>query len=241
MYQVFADYNCTSMREERLTAEMIAGGVPSSPAELWALGHATGIGYRRHIPQDDLITLLLPDAKATIQASAVRYADQDYMSNEVVENEWTTIARNMGRWSIPIKTYPGSLFGFWTPRPGANGLMHLRLTDESRAPKTVSQEEWLDAKTYRLMSAHFREHDALMKSLNFRAQMEFIRKRAIQLTKEAMAKASDTSPTMTQARKMEEEATQPANPGANSEADAQSRDAMADHVEMVRTLFDLKG
>lgn len=230
LHELFAAYNLTADRSNRLDAHMLSAGVMPSPAGLWHWGHAMGIGYRRHTPQEDLITELLPHTTARVRRDAIRYAGCDYSGPEVELAQWTTLARNRQGWDVPAYYYPGTMQSIWTPNPAANGLVKLTISQESRAAPTLTREEWTDCiglqRARRPETAHLRK----MIAVDTRERMEALKAHASRLTSEAIARSSGASPTITQAKAIELAATTPSC-GSESKATATLQDEAMDAYE----------
>lgn len=232
LHELFADYNLTANREHRVDAHMRAAGVYPSPAGLWRWGHEMGVGFRRHTDDADLITGLLPSNEARVRRNAIYYAGCDYMSDEIKAAEWTAIARNFGGWNVPINYYPGSMGSIWTPNAGSSGLLQLRITDESRASAELTSEEWADVIAAATMDRPMEEHLRMMNSIESGQRIEALLKNAKRLTAEAVAKASGTAPTMTEARIIETTTTHPSKSEKRVQEEARD-EAMDTHQAML--------
>jgi len=235
LYQIFTFYNVAANREKRMDALMVADQVFPSPAGLWHWGHAVGIGFRRHIPEGDLITQLLPSDTGIVARDGVRSAGCYYTSDVVKEEQWTTIARNLGSWNISLNRFPGAMGQIWVPNQGGSGLLRLQLTDESRVSAEATLDEWLDSVAIQTMSRSDVEHQRQMFT---QAKLEgngALLANAKRLTDEALAKASGTTPTMTEARLMEVAATDPTRSEAKT-ADALRDEAMVAHEAQMMAL-----
>ncbi len=187
-------YNLTADRSERLDAHMIGAGVYPSPSGLWTWGHQVGIGVRRHIPESELIADLLPQSTATVGRSSVRHVKCDYTSEQIKQEQWTTIARNMGSWEIASHYYPGSMSRIWTPNPTGSGMLKLDLWDESRASSEVSYDEWLDAQAIQTIRRPQERHDAKQIVQRSMDRMQAIADSACRETAEADAQAKGSKP-----------------------------------------------
>lgn len=203
LYEIFSDYNLTADRRHRLDAYMIADGVVPSPAGLWAWGHQMGIGYRIAHKASDLIGELLPRSTARVRRDCVRYAGNDFMSQEIAHQQWTAIARNCGGWDIPVSYYPGAMRYIWTPDADGVGMHQLAISDQARASAEHSYDEWLDCRAVQTMQGPSNDHLAKMNSLDALARVQALREHAAQITKAALKKASGTAPTMSEARTIE--------------------------------------
>jgi hypothetical protein len=133
LHTIFTKYNLTADREHRLDAHMKAAGVFPSPAGLWAWGHRMGVGFRRAVPQSELVTSLLFADTARVSRNGVMYAGRHYSNSAVDEQQWSAYARNFGGWDIPCHHYPGSVSRIWTPNVAGQGLLDLKLSDQSTA------------------------------------------------------------------------------------------------------------
>lgn len=238
LYELFCEYNLTADRRHRMTAEMTAAGIHPSPSGLWSFGHTVGVGYRRFESNEDLITDLLPQGEASVRGNGIHCDGNQYWSDKVAEAEWTTIARNYGGWRIPVHQYPGAMSRIWAPNFQEAGLIELFLTDESRANGQMTREEWADVVALGLISKPESDHVNKMQKLEFLRRQRGIIARATELTHEALARASGTSPTWTEARLIEVAA---GELGSQSEAQAKEQirdEAMANHLAMMKTLFE---
>lgn len=137
-------YNLTADMSKRLNDYMKAEGVLSTPAGLWDWGHDVGIGFKKHISDDELIRTLLPkiDAKSTkngIKANGRNYADLD----NPIDRKMATIARNSGEREIDAWIYPGNIQSIWTNEGYESGL---RTVERSGCDSSyVTEEEYQDS------------------------------------------------------------------------------------------------
>lgn len=145
LHTIFTKYNLTADREHRLDAHMKAAGVFPSPAGLWAWGHRMGVGFRRAVPQSELVTSLLFADTARVSRNGVMYAGRHYSNSAVDEQQWSAYARNFGGWDIPCHHYPGSVSRIWTPNVAGQGLLDLKLSDQSTASPELTFDEVADA------------------------------------------------------------------------------------------------
>lgn len=238
LHELFAEYNLTAQRRHRVDGHMEAAGVLPSPAGLWSFGHQMGIGFRQHIEEADLITHLLPTGSARVRRDAIRFMQCDFSSKEVNEEQWTAIARNFGGWDVPVHHYGGSMSRIWTPAPGRAGLMSLSLRDESKISPEATQEEYLDTLAHATMRQPEVDHMRKMLKMDFlRSRSELIQ-RATQKTAQALAKGSGESPTMTEARAMENGAIHAGLQPESEMAHAVANDtAMSAYEAMLGTLL----
>lgn len=236
LHQLFTDYNLTANRGHRVDAHMRAAGVYPSPAGLWRWGHEMGVGFRRHTDEADLITGLLPSNEARVRRDSIYYSGCDYMSDEIKVAEWTAIARNFGGWNVPINYYPGSMGSIWTPNAGSSGLLRLQITDESRASAKLTSEEWADVIAAATMDRPKEEHLRMMNSIESGQRIEALLENAKRLTAEAVAKASGTAPTMTEARIIETTTTHPSRSEKRVQEEARD-EAMDTHQAMLNAVL----
>jgi hypothetical protein len=240
LHEVFAEYNLTADRRRRVDAHMVAAGVFPSPAGLWRWGFEMGVGYRRAIPQADLITTLLDSDNARVGRSSVVFAGNDYSSKAIEEAQWTAIARNFGGWQIPINYYPGSVGRIWTPNHGKQGLLDLHISDQAKTSAEVTYDELADSLMHAKVNQGGFQHERLMQSLASNRRKEEIKQTAKRLTKEAEKNTSGTQPTMSEARAMEA-ATYITPTGSVKGATEVLRDeAMDAYQEMMRSILRTK-
>lgn len=237
LYELFSLYNLTADRSHRLDTLMAAEGVYPSPAGLWHWGHAANIGYRRQTLQSDLISDLLPSAKAWVRRDAVRYGGCDYMSDEVKEAQWTAIARNLGGWELPIHYYPGSVSQIWTPNVGGAGLLSLQISDQSRASRELTWDEWSDCLALETMKRPDREHDRMLNSLSANDRINQLLAVAKQQTADAIDRATGKAPTMSEARAIETAATAHPSRSESKVAEEVRDEAMQAHEAMMAAIL----
>jgi hypothetical protein len=204
LHTAFTKYNLTAPRQDRIDAHMNGAGVFPSPAGLWRYGHEKGIGVRRNLPVDKLITDLLPAETARVTRRGIRWAGKDFRSDVVDKQQWTALARNFGGWDIEASYFPGSVSRIWTPRPGASGLLELSLSDHSTASPELTVDEWADAYMVGLSKNAENDHANHLASLRARRQAEDIIARAKELTREACESHYGAKPTMSEARGFED-------------------------------------
>ena len=237
LHEIFTQYNLVADRLHRLDAHMSASRVVPSPAGLWHWGHQVGIGYRRHTPEHELIREFLPSIEAIVRRDAVRIAGLDYMSKEVKEAQWTTLARNFGSWEVPAFHYPGAVGSAWISHPERSTMLRLTIADEARASPELTFDEWLDVEAFEVMRADEREHQRMTRAVQSLRRLHDMVQSATRKTKEAIAKATGTRPTITEARAMEVAMT-PQFSGSESKAlDALRDEAMAEHEALLASLI----
>lgn len=237
LHLIFAEYNLTANRSNRVDAHMAAAGVFPSPAGLWRWGHEMGIGVKRAIPQADLITSLLEPDIARVGRSSIVYAGNDYSCPTVRAEEWTTFARNFGSWQIPIRKYPGPVGRIWTPNTNGKGLLDLHISDQANTSAEVTFDELTDSLASRQMQNPDIAHQKVLYALKTLRAVEALRDNAIKLTHEAISRAQGSMPTMTEARALE---TACANFPDDSEAKIAEKlrdEAMDTHEEMMRAIL----
>lgn len=238
LHELFAEYNLTAPRHDRVDAHMIAAGVHPSPAGLWRWGFEMGIGYRKDVDEADLIDTFLPQSTARVRRDAVRFAKCDYSSPEVREAQWTTLARQFEGWNLPVCHYPGSMSTIWTPNVAGVGMLRLSLSDQTKASPEVSFEELLDSLAYETMMRPQIAHDNRMLKVEFLRRRKLMVERATLMTKEALQKASGPMPTMTEARAMERSLSPdlPSSTAIQTEA-ADVSDSSAAHRSLINSLL----
>lgn len=200
LYEVFSNYNLGADRSKRLDQYMTAARVFPTPAGLWNYGHRMGVGFRREVHFDDLASTLLSTGKAWVARDAVRFAGNDYMSDEVRAAQWTAIARNVEGWELDASFYPGSMRHIWVPKVDGGNLTRLDLTDESRAAPQTTYDEWLDVRAEETMRGAEVAHQQMLQALQSQERIARLRDQASQLTDEAISKASGKAPSMAEAR-----------------------------------------
>ncbi|MRW90188.1 DDE-type integrase/transposase/recombinase [Duganella sp. FT80W] len=219
---IFAEYNLTADRSQRLDPHMIAAGVTPTPAGLWRWGHEVGIGTRRAFSQSDLITTLLPQNTARVTRSGVNFCGLTYESDAVSEAQWTAYARNFGGWNIEAHHFPGSVSRIWTPNMGKSGLLDLRLSEQARASKEQTLDEVLDAFMYRNASKADIEHATTLLKLAAAQRVAKLVAGAKEQTQNAVDKYDGESPPIAESRTMEQQqhsdtTAQPKTPDTSSD------------------------
>lgn len=206
LHECFYVYNLTADRSKRLDAHMIAQGVFPSPAGLWRWGHAMGIGFSRAQSQAELITQLLPAGNARVTRNGVIFRTNRYSAPIVETEQWTTRARSVrGSWGIPAQYYPGAVSRIWTPYAGGNGLIDLTISDHSRADPALTHDEMVDAFAFQKLKAADVEHQRVQEAVLGYHRMEVIRKQALEETRAARQRARGLTPTIREARAIENE------------------------------------
>lgn len=206
LHECFYVYNLTADRSHRLDAHMIAQGVFPSPAGLWRWGYGMGIGFSRAQSQAELITQLLPAGDARVTRNGVVFRTNRYSAPIVETEQWTTRARSVrGSWGIPAQYYPGSVSRIWTPYESGNGLIDLTISDHSRAAPELTHDEVVDAFAFQKLKAADVEHQRVKEAVFGYQRMELIRKQALEETRAARQRARGLTPTIREARAIENE------------------------------------
>lgn len=233
----FTKYNLAADRRNRFDAHMVSDGGLMSPAALWRWGHAAGIGVRRAVPQSQLIWDLLPEGTARVARDGVKFAGGLYSSPEIVDGEWAAHARNFGGWDLSSRHFPGSVSRLWVPNVGRQGLLDLKLSDQSVGSAATTFDEVADAFAYRNVQNAEIEHERLRIAAGAQRNVEKIVAQAQELTKEAEASHEGAKPSMTEARALEHSLR-----GESVEPDPEPKqndaDAMAAHLAMMRNVLE---
>lgn len=236
LHLLFAQYNLTADRRHRVDAHMEAIGVHPSPAGLWSWGHQMGIGFRQHISESDLIKSLLPSAKARIGRSAVSFWGCEYSSKEVVEQQWTAIARNFGGSEIEVNHYEGSMSRIWTPNVGGTGMMELQLSDQAKVSADATFYEYVDTVASAAMRRPEIDHLNRMTRIDIQAMQRRLVDGALDEVLRESSKVSGKKPSMSEARRMEsprsrsEETPQDVAPKNHHEGSAALHQALMDRL-----------
>lgn len=237
LHTVFTEYNLTAPRQSRIDAHMNGAGVFPSPAGLWRYGHEKGIGVRRNLSVDKLITDLLPAERASVNRHGVRWAGKEYRSDVVDEQQWTALARNFGGWELQASYFPGSVSRIWTPRPGASGLLELSLSEHSTASPELTVDEWADAYIVGLSKKEESQHVNNLAALRLRRQAEDIIARAKELTREACESHHGEKPTLSEARKLEDQTMDQESQPTQEERQKVMDEAEAAYHTMMQAVF----
>lgn len=242
LYTIFSEYNLTANRSHRVDAHMKAAGVLETPAGIWRFGHEVGIGVRRNVELSELVPELLPAGEGRVTRNGVMFAGNEYRSEIVDEQQWTTYARNFGSWNIATNHFPGSVSKIWVPNPTANGLLDLEISDYSRASRELTFDEVADAFMFAKLSNAETEHQKTIHALQSMRKMQEIIDQAKILTAEADAKYSGSKPTMTESRAFETSLSKPtsANPARSEQAErphGSNDEANAMYMEMMQSIL----
>ncbi|WP_407713686.1 transposase [Comamonas testosteroni] len=240
LHECFFNYNLTADRSHRLDAHMISAGVFPSPAGLWRWGHAMGIGYSKVQAEAELISTLLPSsAKGRLSRSGVRFCGNEYRSDIVEAEQWSTIARTSGHgWNIPIQYYPGAVSRIWTPNVSGNGLIDLQISDLARTSGEVTHDEMTDAFAYQRLRASDIEHERVLKSVEALKRMEAIKASSIELTRIAVDRARGQQLSITEARALEVAIGNTLTTGEIRGTRQMRSEATDIQVEMLEALFE---
>lgn len=209
LHNIYAEYNLTANRTNRLDTSMIADGVIPSPAGLWRWGHAVGIGTQRDFSKDRLIKDLLPESVLSINKDGLECHKLDYQNAAIAQAQWTAVARNHGTWKVPCHHYPGSVSRIWISNTiNHSGLLELQLSDQANTAATNTYEEVQDAFHYALLNNGQAEHDRTVIQMDFHQANKQLHEKAKAETAEAVAANDQARPTLLAARALE---TQPSN------------------------------
>jgi len=156
---IFDAYNLCADRTHRLTAEMIGAGVQPSPAGLWRFGHEAGFGYRKSIPQDQLIKGLLHETPLAVRRNGNFVESIEYEGELAVQQEWAARARNRGTFERSAYMFPGSASRIWVP--DVQGMSEFSVRLNGRVGPEITLEEWRDALAYDALKKPDRQHENL--------------------------------------------------------------------------------
>lgn len=202
LHGIFSHYNLFANRTYRLTVEMIGAGVEPTPAGLWRFGHEVGIGYRKAIAQDRLISGLLQRGTAVASRGGIYHESLQYEAEIATLQEWTAHARNFGAIPHPVFHFPGSTSRIWWPDP-QGVLNEFSLRASARAGPHISLEEWRDAVAINLSKSDDREYKRLQAVISNIGANESLRKQAVERTAEADALYKGPKPNSREARMLE--------------------------------------
>ena len=169
LHLAFTQYNLFADRTNELTGDMIAAGVVPSPAGLWRFGHEAGFGFLKAIPEQRLITSLLPIADVSVRRNGVYMAQLQYQAEVAEQLQWTARARNIGSFSEQMHHFPGSVSRMWWPNP-VGGLETFNLAPNARTVPETVLDEWMDALVVPKLAQPDRDHATLMAKLEFAAR-----------------------------------------------------------------------
>ncbi|MBI3348277.1 MAG: transposase [Burkholderiales bacterium] len=201
LYMVFTHHNAHADREHRNTAELISSGWPATPAGLWRFGHEAGLGFRRHIPLDQLVAALLEPKTLVARRNGNFTESLQYEGELAIEEEWSAQARNFGVLERQAYCFPGHAGRLWVP--DAKGLQDFRLKHNARTWPETTFDEWRDAMGVALARRSDREYQQFCDAIrNLDARNEIV-KRAQAETAAAEALSTGSELTTTQARAVE--------------------------------------
>lgn len=244
LHVIFSKYNLTADRTRRLDTSMIADGVTPSPAGLWRWGHEVGIGKLGHRPQSELISLLLPEAKAKVTRDGVGFDGMAYTLDDAVMSQLTAKARNFGSWEISVHHFPGSVSRIWTPNVGGTGLLELGLSDQANASRTQTYEEVMDAFAYQKLTIPELQHDRVSLQLDAERRAKKMVESANERTIEAIAREKGPTPSLSEARALEAIVAKPpvsqALPNHVMQVDCTEEEPDA-YLEMMKSVLKAKG
>lgn len=203
LHGIFSGYNLTADRTNRLDTHMIAAGTHPSPAGLWHWGHEVGIGTRKSISQEQLITDLLPKATARVTRQGLRFSRLTYESETINQEQWTAISRNFGSWELDAFYYSGSASRIWTPNLEKTGLIEHTLSQQTLASREQTFDEIADAFMYGKTNTAELAHWNLMRNLEIRKNANDIIAQAKIMTDEAIKKNIGAIPNITASRSVE--------------------------------------
>ncbi|MDP3610199.1 MAG: transposase [Methylophilus sp.] len=199
----YTEYNTTADRSDRLDAHMKACNVTPTPAGLWEYGHNVGIGTNRETSQSELITHLLPTAKATINRTGISFMSKEYKTTPELDEELATLAKRFGKNEIDAYYFPGSISKIWIQNFNGNGMLELNISDYANASQELTFDEVADAHEYSLIQKAELKHSMLMKKLEFQEKKDEIVNNAKRLTKDAKENNLKAPPPINLSRNME--------------------------------------
>lgn len=237
LYDIFSTYNLSADRSKRVDAHMRAAGVFPSPAGLWRWGWEAGIGFGRHVGADDMVSKLLLAETGRVRRDSIHFGSCEYTSPTARNAQWTAIARNRGGWDIDIFRYPGSIKHIWTPNRGGTGLLRLDVSDQSMADAATTWDELTDT----LALATMQRPEEVIKAIHYAAdshtRIKALRDQARLLNAEAMARHSGSTPSISEARAVENASmTHPEMP-SDATPDALRTEEADAHSEMMRAIL----
>lgn len=201
LYGIFTKYNGSAVREERNTAELIASGLPDTPAGLWRFGHEVGLGFRRHIPHDQLVAALLEPKTLDGRRDGNFVERLQYEGELAIEEQWSAQARHGVTIHRQAYCFPGYTGKLWVP--SASGLQEFRLRPNARVWPEVTFDEWRDALGVAALRRSERVHRRLCDALrNLDARDELV-KNALEKTRAAEAISVGARLTTGEARDLE--------------------------------------
>jgi len=214
----FKTYNLTADRNHRVDPAMKMAGIHPSPSGLWNWGHHEKIANRRKVSELDLYTHSLPMGLVSITGRGIKFKGREYECQQAKDEQWTTMAKNFGKSVLNARHFGGSTSKIWTPNPTGPGLLHFNLSQTTTASGFETDDEMLDSNAFHLLSKDDREYARMVTRLQARVRADEIIALAKERTLEAKEKDRGTKPTMTDARKLENDMMEPTTPDSGPEA-----------------------
>ena len=202
LHLAFTQYNLFADRTHRLTGDMIAASVVPSPAGLWRFGHEAGFGFLKTIPEQRLITSLLPIADVSVRRNGIYMAQLQYHAEVAAQLQWTARARNIGTFAEQMHLFPGSVSRMWWPNPAA-GLETFSLTPNARTVPETLLEEWMDALAVPKLAQSDRDYAALTAKMKLSAMTGQIFAEAKRATQAAGELPRSAMPPVRDVRRLE--------------------------------------
>lgn len=202
LHLTFTQYNLFADRTHRLTGDMIAAGVMPSPAGLWRFGHDAGFGFLKSIPEQRLITSLLPQVDVSVRRNGIFMAQLQYQADVAEQLQWTARARNVGSFAEQMHHFPGSVSRLWWPNP-VGSLETFRLAPNARTVPETVLDEWMDALVVPTLTQADRDHAALVAKLELSARTGQIFAEAKRATQAAGELPRSAMPPVRDVRRLE--------------------------------------
>lgn len=202
LHLAFTQYNLFADRTHRLTGDMIAAGVVPSPAGLWRFGHEAGFGFLKAIPEQRLITSLLPIADVSVRRNGIFMAQLQYQAEVAEQLQWAARARNIGTFSEQMHHFPGSVSRLWWPNP-VGSLETFSLAPNARTVPETLLDEWMDALVVPKLAQSDRDYAALTAKLELSARTGQIFAEAKRATQAAGELPRSAMPPVRDVRRLE--------------------------------------
>lgn len=202
LHLTFTQYNLFADRKHRLTGDMIAAGVMPSPAGLWRFGHDAGFGFLKSIPEQRLITSLLPQVDVSVRRNGIFMAQLQYQADVAEQLQWTARARTMGSFTEQMHHFPGSVSRLWWPNP-VGSLETFRLAPNARTVPETVLDEWMDALVVPTLAQADRDHATLVAKLELSARTGQIFAEAKRATQAAGELPRSAMPPVRDVRRLE--------------------------------------
>jgi putative transposase len=201
LYGIFTQHNARAERPHRETAELISSGWPPTPAGLWRFGHEAGLGFRRHIPLDQLVAALLEPKTLVARRNGNFTESLQYEGELAIEEQWSAQARNFGVLERQAYCFPGHAGRLWVP--AATGLQEFRLKHNARTWPETTFDEWRDAMGVALARRSDREYQQFCDAIrNLDARNEIVKRAQVE-TAAAEERSTGTELATTLARAAE--------------------------------------